>query len=461
MRKFCLFILFLLFSVPFFSQSEFKANELFQSGDYVAAQKEYGRLLRRYPSSALYNYRYARCAQELGDFQTAILYFNKSGNRYDLKHFNLGEIYLHLGYTELAIASYESYLATLNPDSERMTYVLAQVEQAEKLQRYLRRVEKVEIIDSVETTIDSILSYCPLSEEAGTMAYDSVGSIVYINQRKDRKLWSISQDSVVKIVSSHSLMGQWSLPDTLPANINMSLRQAYPYILSDGVTLYFAACDTNGLGGYDIYVTRYNTYTESYTTPENVGMPFNSTANDYLMLIDEHRNIGYFATDRFSPKGKVRVYSFVPTLQKTYWRDLSQDSLVAYAQLRYVLPVQQTTIVEMAGYEPASKLDTMQAEQPKEEIFFILNDSVVYTDLSHFRHAEAQKKYHEWENLQKQSDYDAQLLSILRQSYGMASEEEREQLASSIIQLENKQSQSFERRQNLLQEIRQIEMSAQ
>jgi hypothetical protein len=65
MRKFCLFILFLLFSVPFFPQSEFKANELFQSGDYVAAQKEYGRLLRRYPSSALYNYRYARCAQEL------------------------------------------------------------------------------------------------------------------------------------------------------------------------------------------------------------------------------------------------------------------------------------------------------------------------------------------------------------------------------------------------------------
>lgn len=325
----------------------------------------------------------------------------------------------------------------------------------------MRRVEKVEIIDSVETTVDSILAYCPLSSEAGTMAYDEKGNVVYTNQRRDRKLWGTAHETSSVILSSHNLMGQWSAPDTLPQEVNMASQQAYPYVLSDGVTLYFAVCDTSGLGGYDIYVTRYNTYTEAYTAPENVGMPFNSMGNDYLMLIDEHRNIGYFATDRFSPEGRVRIYSFVPTLQKTYWRGLSTDSLAAYAQLRYVLPVQQTTLVEMAGFEPASKLNTIQAEQPKEEIFFVLNDSVVYTDLSHFCHTEALKKYQEWENLQKQADYDTQLLSTLRQSYGEADEEEREQLAPSIIQLENKQSQSLQRCQNLLQEIRQIEMSAQ
>ena len=80
----------------------------------------------------------------------------------------------------------------------------------------------------------------------------------------------------------------------------MSNVQNYPYMLSDGVTLYFASKDTNGLGGYDIYVTRYNTHTNTYTTPENLGFPYNSSANDYLMVIDELQQVGYFATDRFS-----------------------------------------------------------------------------------------------------------------------------------------------------------------
>ena len=170
MQKIGIFILFLLCSMTVFAQNEVKANEWFQAADYSAAKKEYGLLLRRYPSSALFAYRYARCAQELGDYQTALEYFAKSGNRYDLKHFNLGEIYLKLGYAEKAIASYETYLSTLKPDSERGAYVRAQIYKAEKLQRYLRRVEKVEIIDSVETSVDSILAYCPLSIEAGTIA---------------------------------------------------------------------------------------------------------------------------------------------------------------------------------------------------------------------------------------------------------------------------------------------------
>ena len=87
MQKIGIFILFLLCSMGAWAQNEVKANEWFQAADYSAAKKEYGLLLRRHPSSALFAYRYARCAQELGDYTTALEYFAKSGNRYDLKHF--------------------------------------------------------------------------------------------------------------------------------------------------------------------------------------------------------------------------------------------------------------------------------------------------------------------------------------------------------------------------------------
>ena len=455
MRKLCVFILILLASAPLLAQNEAKANDLFQSANYTSALKEYGLLLRRYPSSALFAYRYARCAQELGDYTTAIQYFKKSGNRYDLKHFNLGEIYLTLCYPEEAIASYEAYLATQPSDSERIPYVRTQIHKAEKLQRYLRRVEKVNIIDSVETTIDSILTYCPLSAEVGSMTYTPDSNIIYTNQRADRRLWATIHDSLSVIVSSHSLMGQWSHPDTLPQEVNIADKQAYPYVLSDGVTIYFAACDSNGLGGYDIYVTRYNTYTDSYTTPENLGMPFNSTANDYLMLIDEHNNIGYFATDRFSPKGKVRIYSFIPAGQKSYWRGLSQDSLVAYAQLRYTWSTERMP----SNNNNTSPSNRIATEDTEKKIFFVLNDSVVYTSVNDFQNPNALKKYQEWEELQKQITNNTKRLEQLRHQYSEADPMGQKKLTPTILRLEQLQSQYSIQSNDLINKSRELEVS--
>ncbi len=88
--------------------------------------------------------------------------------------------------------------------------------------------------------------------------------------------------------------------------------QAYPYLLSDGVTLYFAAQGEESLGGYDIFVTRRMSATGPFVKAENVGMPFNSPANDYMMVIDEQARIGWFVSDRRQPAGKVCIYRFVP-----------------------------------------------------------------------------------------------------------------------------------------------------
>lgn len=452
-------ISFLLFAVcqlmginSLLAQNDGKADKLFKEAKYAEAQHEYALLLKRYPSFPLYLYRYARCAQELGDYTTAITYFEKSGNRYDLKHFNLGEIYMHLWYPDQAIAAYESYLKTLKSDSERIPYIHAQLRKAEKIQRYMRRVEKVQIIDSVQVPLADLLTAYQLSAETGGLTQDSLGRMVYTNQRNDRKLWASADGERSWIVSSHNLMDTWTQPDTLPATINMSSKQDYPYLLSDGVTLYFASKDTSGLGGYDIYVSRYNTYTESYTNPENLGLPFNSPANDYLMVIDEIHHVGYFATDRYAKEGHVHVYSFVPTSEKSYWRNISQDSLVAYAQLRDGLHVEEELVEK-----PALPQHTMDAERDKEEIFFVLNDSVVYTSMSEFKSATARNSYQEWHNMHQQMKLDKDLLARLRLQYATSDDATKKELTPQILQLEKKQSQSQEQCNKLLQTVRKSE----
>jgi hypothetical protein len=134
------------------------------------------------------------------------------------------------------------------------------------------------------------------------------------------------------------MMDEWGKGNMLPGSINESMNASYPYVLADGITIYYAADGPASMGGYDIFVTRYNTNTDTYLTPENVGMPFNSPYNDYMYVIDEFNNLGWFASDRYQPEGKVCVYVFIPASSKQVYNYESMDKnkLIKLAQLHSI-----------------------------------------------------------------------------------------------------------------------------
>lgn len=451
MKKILLFIVYITSSIVLLGQTHSSADKLFQGGEYGAAQEAYGALLKRYPTEALYLYRYARCAQELGDDTTAIQYFDKAGDRYKLKYFYLGESYMRLWRVEEAIEAYNTYLSTLKEPNEREPHIAQQIAKAEKLQRYLRRTERIQVIDSVEVALDSMLMVCTLSAEAGTLKLDSLYSTVYTNQRGDRQVRTAMVDSARVLIASHMLLDQWTQPDTLPENINFTNDQCSPYVLNDGITLYFAAKDSNGLGGLDIYVSRYNMATENYTNPENLGFPYNSTANEYLFVLDEMRQIGYLATDRFAAEGRVHVYSFSIPQQKRYWRNISIDSLVAYARLEAFELVQADSLLSIEHVKMAENTDEIG------DFCLIINDSVVYHALSDFRQSAAKEQYQEWQKANKQYLSEQQQLANLRQQYAVAEEDRKKELTPVILQLEENQSHLFLHCEKLLLTIRKIE----
>lgn len=43
--------------------------------------------------------------------------------------------------------------------------------------------------------------------------------------------------------------------------------------MADGVTLYYASDGEGSLGGYDIFVTRYDSESSSYLRPDNIECP--------------------------------------------------------------------------------------------------------------------------------------------------------------------------------------------
>lgn len=111
----------------------------------------------------------------------------------------------------------------------------------------------------------------------------------------------------MQLYSRIKLINNWSDPEPLNT-LNEQGNVNYPYLMADGVTLYYASDGEGSLGGYDIFVTRYDSESSSYLRPDNIGMPFNSPANDYMYVIDELNNLGWFASDRYQPEDKVCIY---------------------------------------------------------------------------------------------------------------------------------------------------------
>jgi hypothetical protein len=191
--------------------------------------------------------------------------------------------------------------------------------------------------------------------------------------------------------------------------------------------------------------------TENYTTPENLGFPYNSAANEYLFVLDEMHQIGYLATDRFAAEGRVHVYSFAIPQQKQYWRNIATDSLVAYARLEAFELVKTDSLPLTEHIEIAENTDEIG------DFCLIINDSVVYHALSDFRQSAAKEQYQEWQKANKQYLSEQQQLANLRQQYAVADEDTKKELTPVILQLEENQSHLFLHCEKLLLTIRKIE----
>lgn len=110
----------------------------------------------------------------------------------------------------------------------------------------------------------------------------------------------------------------WSNAKNMGPAINTAGDELYPFMSIDG-TLYFASNYHPGFGGFDIFKSsRVDQY---WTAPENLGMPVNSSQDDYAMIIKN--GFGYFTSNRAGGQGSDDIYAVtqMSALSKIYVYD--------------------------------------------------------------------------------------------------------------------------------------------
>jgi outer membrane protein OmpA-like peptidoglycan-associated protein len=102
--------------------------------------------------------------------------------------------------------------------------------------------------------------------------------------------------------------GEWEDPVNLGEEINTPLGEDGPFIGYDGKTLYFSSQGGEGMGGFDIYRVVYDSLTNSWGAPENMGYPINTPDHDIYFVPTKDGKNAYYSSVRDDGYGNSDIY---------------------------------------------------------------------------------------------------------------------------------------------------------
>lgn len=443
------------------AQTLTQAKNFFEQGEFEKAKPVFERLVKQSPSNASYNFWYGACCYETGESEKAYTHLSKSAKRRYI------DAYLYLGKWCYDAYRFDEAEENLNEyidlrsrkkgsteDGERM------LEKVRRGQRMIRGVEKVAVIDSFVVDKQDFLKAYKLSADAGDIRITENG-VQFTNEMGDKQLQSVrNAEGQASLYSSMKMIDQWSKPEAV-TSINELGNADYPFVAGDGITMYYASDNEESMGGYDIFVTRYDSDDNSYLRPDNLGMPFNSPANDYMYVIDDLNNLGWFVSDRRQPEGKVCVYVFVPNASKQVYdyENGDPDQIAALARLDRISDTcTDEDKVRTARQQLAALVYSKDENTRKADFTFIVDDSATYHSLRDFRSAEARKQFQMLQ--QKEKDLESLIgqLDKKREAYAQAAESNRANMAPGMLDMEKRVEQLRQDIEELTNTVRNTEI---
>ena len=147
------------------------------------------------------------------------------------------------------------------------------------------------------------------------------------------------KDGIRNIYMTQKGDSLWTVPSLINEHLTSASDEIYPMLSQDGKSLYFASQGLYGVGGYDLYVSDWDEESGDWSMPVNMGFPYSSPANDFLLAGSEDGRYTLFASDRDCPADSVWVY-VLESDNMPVRREMSDpEALVALADLNVKMGV--------------------------------------------------------------------------------------------------------------------------
>lgn len=315
---------------------------------------------------------------------------------------------------------------------------------AERMAQMIQRVEDIVIVDSLTAPRSEFLSLYRLDPTAGSLAYGgdlgaefnaADSTVVYTSEDGSTMIWG----TPTGLAESHKFTdGTWEAPAPLGDVLNLGATANYPFLMPDGVTLYYASEGEDSLGGLDLYISRRNR--DDFAVPQNMGMPYNSPFDDYMLAIDEHTGAGWFATDRNQLGELITIYVFIPA-QSRVNLDVNLPDLAERARISSVKATQK------AGEDYSSLLTKIESIAPTgssaadgtPEFILPLPNGKIYTSWEHFTSPSARRLMESYVDALAEYENEVARLEELRKSYGAGNKRKSTEILTLEKRLRNQE----------------------
>jgi hypothetical protein len=325
-----LLFLFITISIPNFAQRtpQEEALQLFEDGNYKEALPCFKRLITLFPKDARYQYYAGVCmVQNNAELQKAIDYLTFSSTKTVPRnvYFFLGKAY---HYTYRFNEALEAYLK-FQQFGERADKELLQcdmhINMAREGKKLLEKKYELDLRKTDTINREDLYSFYNRQLKSGKFV-EKEGRSSFLSQTKDMtwcfvpSLLSNSQPVFESLPGGNHKSkdlfqvqklpeDEWSHPANLGSIINSPYDEDYAFFNVGTSTLYFASKGHNSMGGYDLFKSVFNPDTKSWSTPQNMGFPFNTPYDDFMFVPSDDQTRAIFVSNRGTSGNKLVVYT--------------------------------------------------------------------------------------------------------------------------------------------------------
>lgn len=180
------------------------------------------------------------------------------------------------------------------------------------------------IFDGISAKVFSEMAFNDAEYSCAYPAINKTGDLIYYTS--DRLGGFGGKDIYYSILKD----GKWTKPKNTGKVINTPGDEKFPFVHDDG-TLYFSSNGHQGLGGLDIYRAIKND-SGRVTNILNLGLPFNSSSDDFGYFLDSNYYKGFISSDRINGKGSDDIYAFeyetIPLELQVFSDTVSMDNVM-------------------------------------------------------------------------------------------------------------------------------------
>ncbi|OYT12129.1 MAG: hypothetical protein B6I18_01755 [Bacteroidetes bacterium 4572_112] len=305
-----------------------QADKLFESNDFKAAYPYYQTLRSNNNKNADYNFRLGVCMMfsEPENKTRPVKYFDDAikleieDNRV---YYYLGRA-LHNNYRfSEAQTSYSQYKELAKKRLVASFDIDRRIQECKNGISLLAHIKLIYVIEKQLVRDQTFYKSYNFKESSGRVIavpptlktkYDKKNSSpkfgLYVSEGKMIYYASYGKkgETGLDIYRAKQIDDSWGNVESLGDNVNTKYDDAYPYITSDGKTLYFSSKGHNSMGGYDVFKSKFSMSSFEWGKCENLNFPTNTPFDDLFYVPDTSGVMAYFSSDRQSLNGEIYVY---------------------------------------------------------------------------------------------------------------------------------------------------------